>query len=321
MSKYRSIRYNGVTYYLVPQAKGTYALKTSDGKLAGSMPLINARNYGAAVNQARRIAKEIENETTAIQNNSTSEAITIADYNASVGDVAPKKDVPSQAVVKPTLRSRMAVALSRRPKPIKKVVDAGLNKGFQYGMSLVDEGLQGIQKDSRKDIILGGLPDQVGKAKKLSSKAQKFHASKINEHESSKTEAQMKARNARFKAAHAQNAEAFQEYKKNLLASDYKEYSVIEEEIRKATAVGDTVTVNTLMIEKNRVAKHINEFMKKPVNDFPEFSKPHPKVPEQLPSKKAKLNEKMKANSHDRRMEALEIDARRNAKKRALTNS
>ena len=246
MAKYKSVRYNGVTYYLVPQAKGTYALKTSDGKLAGSMPLINARNFSNAVTQAKRIAKEIEAETLMVQNNTVTDSISVEEYEKTVGDVAPKKDNTGVQVVNPSLRSRMSVAFARRPKPVKKAVDAGLNKGFEYGMSLVDEGLQGIQKDSRKDLLLGGLPDQVGKAKNLSRKAQKFHSNTLREHASLKTEEQMKARSARFKDAHAQNAEAFTAYKKEQLASEYAEYSTIEEEIRKATALGDTVTVNTL---------------------------------------------------------------------------
>ena len=84
MSKYRHITYNGVRYYLVPQAKGTYALKTADGKLAGSTPLVSAPNYSKALSRARKIVAEIEKENS-LQTGNVIEAeiITVADYELS----------------------------------------------------------------------------------------------------------------------------------------------------------------------------------------------------------------------------------------------
>lgn len=313
MSKYKSVNYNGVRYFLVPQAKGTYALKTADGKLAGSLPIINAPSFSAAVKQAKRLAKEIEADT--LQSNSLANndaIITIAEYeNATAEAEATSKTLPRTVLAEQESTKRV-----QRFSPTKWLKNEGFieNKGlFNKGMDMMQEGFQDMQSDAKKDLFLGGTTKAVAFAAKKTASIERLHDRMKNEKEHEKDSRVLEHRRKLYHNARTENAEAFKAYKQQLVKAEYQEIKDLDVKIEQAKLSKNSAAVKRLMERKNELTLHVNEFMKKKEYELPEFKAPHAKLPDSNPRKRQSFKEFMTT----RRLETIDIARRRNASRQA----
>lgn len=261
LSRYKHIRHNGVTYYLIPQAnRGTYALKTADGKLAGGSALIDARTFSSAVSTAKKIIRELEAEANRMQavNPANAEAITMEEYISSSKELAiidsnkdlvavnpPAEQTPSVDVedsedviagnyqVRPTFRSLLRTAFARRPKVVSAGADYLNNALTEAGLSTMSEAISDMRRDNAKDMLLSGEAGQklVGGLSKATSYLNRQHHGSVNKIKREKVTAIYNKRVERYKKAKESNKDAFTDYKQNLIAKDYEHLETLKTNI------------------------------------------------------------------------------------------
>lgn len=356
MSKYRSITQNGVRYYLVPQAKGTYALKTADGKMAGSLPLIKASSYAAVMKQAKKLIKEIEAEEARLNPVDDSAIVTLEQYVSTSKELAiiektpsdlalieetnkdlalieneeygndpisleqPEMNIPNNFAVKPTLKDRVQSLFRNRPR----VVEKGFNKAddvlMARGLNIMREGITNIRRDSNRDMFMGGVDSAVSFGEKQARKLESFHSRQVRRRDEQTKNTVFSGRRERHREAKETNETSFKVYKQSLISDKYEAISDLEKQISVATANRNNSATQTLIMRKNELTKEVNEFMRKKQTEFPDFVAPFPKLPHIMPSKQESYKTRLAYYWQDINIDAVQTVNKKAEKFKALEN-
>lgn len=355
MSKYRSITQNGVRYYLVPQAKGTYALKTADGKMAGSLPLIKASSYAAVMKQAKRIIREIEAEENLTNNVTNSNVVTFNEYVSSSKELAIIEKTPSELSliektskeldlietdvlpsealdfeeqesfnsnysVRPNMFDRVKSAFRNRPKVVEKSFNRADDLVMSRGLNIMREGINNIRRDSNKDMFLGGVGSVVNFGEKQARKLESFQQRYTRRRDEQTKNTVFSGRRERHREAKEMNETAFKSYKQSLIADKYESITELQNQIEKATTSKNNQLTQTLIMRKNEITKEVNEFMRKKQTDFPDFTAPFPNLPHSMPSKQESFKSRLAYYWQDINIDAVQTVNKKAEKYKALEN-
>lgn len=323
MNKYKRITYNGVTYFLVPQAKGTYALKTSDGKLAGSLPIINASTYTKAVRQAKRLVQEIEAETERSNSVSSSDMgiVTTADYDAATGDIETvdvKKNLPLD---KPSIRSKARVAWSRRPRPVSKFGNKLADFTELSGLEKVEDGLAKIREDARGDIFMGNgdaVGDNISELQSFVYRSRMRRERKFDYRKTQALNSIYKRNSDNYNNALATNRAAFTAYKESLVQGETEKLSRVNAKLAELEGSKDAAAIQKLTARKEQLEGVIQATMSKNESAFPKWKPPHGNLLNTATvDKTVDFSDRRKHYKNLRHAEASSLDAARHERKLA----